>query len=139
MNKDIKMTSSRPYLLRAIYDWIVDNNMTPYLLVDAAMEAVQVPTEHISNGKIILNISPVAVMDLDLGTEAVSFNARFSGKPMFVTAPMQAVLAIYSKENGRGMVFTEENDGGSPEPDGSGPGSASGSKESKQPTLRVVK
>jgi stringent starvation protein B len=137
MNKDIKMTSSRPYLLRAIYEWIVDNNMTPYLLVDATAEAIQVPNEHVNNGKIILNISPAAVMGLDLGAEAVSFNARFSGKPMFVNVPMKAVLAIYSKENGRGMVFTEDNDGGSPEPGGSGPGS--GSKESKQPTLRVVK
>lgn len=131
------MTSSRPYLLRAIYEWIVDNNMTPYLLVDATVEAIQVPNEHVNNGKIILNISPAAVMGLDLGAEAVSFNARFSGKPMFVNVPMKAVLAVYSKENGRGMVFTEDNDGGSPEPDGSGPGS--GSKESKQPTLRVVK
>jgi stringent starvation protein B len=137
MSKDIKMTSSRPYLLRAIYDWIVDNNMTPYLLVDATAEAVQVPTEHINNGKIILNISPAAVMGLDLGAEAVSFNARFSGKPMFVNVPMKAVLAIYSKENGRGMVFTEDNGDGSPEPGGSGPGP--GSKESKQPSLRVVK
>ncbi|MGD8938246.1 MAG: ClpXP protease specificity-enhancing factor [Gammaproteobacteria bacterium] len=136
MNKDIKMTSSRPYLLRAIYEWIVDNNMTPYLLVDATAEAVQVPNEHVNNGKIILNISPAAVMGLDLGAEVVSFNARFSGKPMFVNVPMKAVLAIYSKENGRGMVFTED-DGGSPEPGGSGPGP--GSKESKQPTLRVVK
>jgi stringent starvation protein B len=97
MNKDIKMTSSRPYLLRAIYEWIVDNSMTPYLLVDATTEDVQVPTEHVSNGKIILNISPAAVMGLELGAEEVSFNARFSGKPMSVNAPMKAVLAIYSK------------------------------------------
>ena len=137
MSKDINMTSSRPYLLRAIYEWIVDNNMTPYLLVDANAEAVQVPTEHVKNGKIILNVSPSAVMDLDLGADSVGFNARFSGKPMFVNVPMKAVLAIYSKENGRGMVFTEDNDDGSPEPGGSGPGS--GSKESKQPALRVVK
>jgi stringent starvation protein B len=137
MDKELKMTSSRPYLLRAIYEWIVDNNMTPYLLVDAMGESVQVPQEHINNGKIILNISPAAVVDLDLGDEALNFNARFSGKPMFVNVPIKSVLAIYSKENGRGMVFTEEHDDGSPGPDDSGPGS--GTKQSRQPTLRVVK
>ncbi len=146
MNKDIKMTSSRPYLLRAIYQWIVDNNMTPYVLVDATGELVQVPQEHVNNGKIILNISPAAVMGLELGEEALSFNARFSGKPMFVNVPIPSVLAVYSKENGRGMVFTEEDDG-SPEP-GGGPGSPKGSRKSsqqsgkptaKQPKLRVVK
>jgi stringent starvation protein B len=134
MNKDIKMTSSRPYLLRAIYDWIVDNNMTPYLLVDATGDAVQVPVEHVNNGKIILNISPAAVMGLKLGDESVNFNARFSGKPMYINAPIKSVLAIYSKENGRGMVFSEEDDGGSPpEPEGGSP------KQSRQPKLRVVK
>ncbi|WP_455205743.1 ClpXP protease specificity-enhancing factor [Kaarinaea lacus] len=130
MNKDIKMTSSRPYLLRAIYQWIADNSLTPYILVDATSEEVKVPTEHINNGKIILNISPTAVMELDMGDDAVSFNARFSGKPMYVHAPVKAVLAIYAKENGRGMVFTEEDDGGAPEPS---------SKKSRQPNLRVVK
>jgi stringent starvation protein B len=132
MNKDIKMTSSRPYLLRAIYEWIVDNNMTPYLLVDATAESVQVPTEHVSNGKIILNISPTAVMGLELGSDSVTFNARFGGKPMHINAPVKAVLAIYSKENGRGMVFSEDDDSGPPEPTGGGP---KGSK----PKLRVVK
>ena len=127
------MTSSRPYLLRAIYQWIVDNHMTPYLLVDANGEAVQVPTEHVNKGKIILNVSPTAVMGLELGDESVNFSARFSGKPMYINAPIKAVLAIYSKENGRGMVFTEEDDAGPPEPDGGG------AKEPRQPKLRVVK
>ena len=106
------MTSSRPYLLRAIYDGIVDNDMTPYILVDATMEDVQVPSEHVSNGKIILNVSPSAVMSLELADDSVSFNARFSGKAVFINTPVKAVLAIYSKENGRGMVFTEEENGG---------------------------
>ena len=135
MNKEITMTSSRPYLLRAIYQWIVDNNMTPYILVDANAEAVQVPTEHVTNGKIILNVSPMAVMGLELGDEAVNFNARFSGRPMFVNAPVNAVLAIYSKENGRGMVFTEEDDSGSPTPSPTG----GDQPKSRQPKLRVVK
>ncbi len=133
------MTSSRPYLLRAIYEWIVDNNMTPYVLVDATGDGVQVPREHVNNGKIILNLSPAAVMGLELGDQALSFSARFSGKPMFVSVPIPAVLAVYSKENGRGMVFTEENGGGSPEPRG-GPGPSKRTpKEPKQPTLKIVK
>lgn len=132
MENEIKMTSSRPYLLRAIYEWIVDNSLTPYILVDATADTVQVPVEHVNNGKIILNISPTAVMGLELSDDAVSFNARFSGKPMYVYAPVKAVLAVYAKENGRGMVFTEEDDDGSPEPDGGGP-------KKSQPKLRVVK
>ena len=125
------MTSSRPYLLRAIYQWIVDNEMTPYLLVDATADNVQVPTEHISNGKIILNVSPSAVVGLDMGNDTVVFNARFSGKAMQVHTPVVAVLAIYSKENGRGMVFTEEEDSPPPSPDDD--------PKPKQPKLRVVK
>lgn len=141
MDKDTNMTSSRPYLLRAIYEWIIDNNMTPYVLVDATLEAVQVPLEHINNGKIILNISPAAVMGLELGADAVMFNARFSGKPMDVCVPITAILAIYSKENGRGMVFSEESDDGTPGPGGGGPSqeTSRSKKESRQPTLRVVK
>lgn len=137
MNKDIKMTSSRPYLLRAIYEWIVDNNMTPYLLVDATAENVLVPVEHVSNGKIILNISPSAVVGLELGAETVNFNARFGGKPMHINAPMKAVLAIYSKENGRGMVFSDEDEG--PPPENGGGGNKESRQPSRQPKLRVVK
>lgn len=104
------MTSSRPYLLRAIYQWIVDNDMTPYMLVNANIENVQVPNEHISNGKIILNISPSAVQSLDMGTLDIRFHARFGGKSQFVCTPVHAVMAVYSKENGRGMVFAEDDD-----------------------------
>jgi stringent starvation protein B len=106
--------------------------MTPYILVDATMDHVQVPLEHVTNGKIILNISPTAVVELDVADDFVSFNARFGGKPMVVTVPVKAVLAIYSKENGRGMVFTEEDDGGP------GPTEPSPDKP-RQPNLRVVK
>ncbi len=102
------MTQSRPYLLRAIYDWLIDNDQTPYLLVDAEADDVTVPLEHIQDGKIILNISLTATRDLDLSDEAVTFSARFSGKPMMVYVPMSAALALYSKENGRGMMFPDE-------------------------------
>ena len=131
------MTSSRPYLLRAIYDWIVDNGLTPYLLVNANMENVLVPTEFVSNGKIILNVAPAAVKDLEIGNDEVHFSARFSGNPMYVSVPMAAAMAIYAKENGRGMVFTDDSDL-PPDPD-SGGGDDDGPVKGKQPTLRVVK
>lgn len=129
------MTSSRPYLLRAIYDWIVDNGLTPYLLVNASVENVLVPTEYVSNGKIILNVAPAAVKDFEIGNDEVHFNARFSGNPMYVCVPTQAAMAIYAKENGRGMVFTDDDDV-PPEPDNGGNDNTT---KAKQPNLRVVK
>ena len=131
------MTSSRPYLLRAIYDWIVDNGLTPYLLVNANMENVLVPTEFVSNGKIILNVAPAAVKDLEIGNDEVHFSARFSGNPMYVSVPMAAAMAIYAKENGRGMVFSDDGDLPPEDPDSGG--SDDGPIKGKQPTLRVVK
>jgi stringent starvation protein B len=135
------MTSSRPYLLRAIYDWIVDNGFTPYLLVNASVENVIVPTEYVSNGKIILNVAPAAVNDLNIGNDEVHFNARFSGNPMYVSVPMTAAMAIYAKENGRGMVFTDDDDI-PPGPDNGSDTEDSKTRvkaKSKQPRLRVIK
>jgi len=102
------MTSSRSYLLRAIYDWLNDNQLTPYLLVDAEYENVVVPTEYIQDGKIILNVSYSAIELLDIQLDCVTFSARFSGKPMEIYVPMQAALALYAMENGKGMVFPDE-------------------------------
>jgi stringent starvation protein B len=124
------MTPSRPYLIRALYEWILDNGMTPYLLVDVADESVVVPTQYVENGRIVLNINPSAVQNLQLGNELVELDARFSGQPMHVSVPVMSVIAIYARENGKGMVFTEEDGGGDeppPEP------------EEKRPSLRVVK
>ncbi len=134
-----EMTSSRPYLMRAVYEWIVDNNMTPYLLVNAQLADVNVPREHVSNGKIILNIAPEAVQHLDMMGDEVDFHARFGGKPMHVRVPIVAAMAIYARENGRGMVFNDDEDL-TPEPDDGKP-SNGGSKNSKSsgPQLRVVK
>jgi len=131
------MTSSRSYLLRAIYDWIVDNGLTPYLLVNATLENVFVPTEYVSNGKIILNVAPGAVQGFEILNDELHFNARFSGKAMLVSVPMQAAMAIYAKENGRGMVFTEEDD--TPTDPGDGARVDADKSKPKQPTLRVVK
>ena len=104
------MTLSRPYLLRAIYDWLVDNHLTPYLLVDAENTDAVLPLEHAQDGKIILNISPVAVEALRLENDSVSFSARFSGKAMDLYIPIQSVMALYSMENGKGMMFPDEGE-----------------------------
>lgn len=92
-----------------MYEWIVDNEMTPYILVDTGSEQVQVPRQFEEDGKIILNISPRAVQSLELGHEAVSFDARFGDRQMGVVIPVGHVLAIYAHENGDGMAFPEEN------------------------------
>lgn len=109
-----KMTSTRPYLLRALYEWIVDNSCTPYVLVNAEFSGVQVPQEFVENGKVVLNISPQAVQDLSLENEWVGFSARFSGRSVSVLFPVKAVIAIYARENGKGMFFQPDADEGSP-------------------------
>ncbi|MGF1725814.1 ClpXP protease specificity-enhancing factor [Photobacterium nomapromontoriensis] len=102
------MTPRRPYLLRAFYDWLVDNDLTPHLVVDATLPGVKVPMEFVSDGQIVLNIAPRAVGNLELGNEAISFSARFSGRPHTVIVPLYAALAIYARENGAGTMFEPE-------------------------------
>lgn len=104
----MKMTSNKPYLIRAIYDWIVDNQLTPYILVKADYPRVQVPQEFVHDGRIVLNISPNACRGLHLDNDKIVFTARFSGQSMQLSIPPAAVIAIYVKENGRGMEFGEE-------------------------------
>ncbi|WP_423188198.1 ClpXP protease specificity-enhancing factor [Alishewanella sp. d11] len=104
------MSPNRPYLLRAFYDWIIDNKCTPYLVVDATYPAVKVPQQFVQNGQIVLNVLPSAVGNLQLGNDLVTFNARFGGQPFALSIPMKAVLAIYARENGAGTVFTLEED-----------------------------
>ncbi|MEW5839218.1 MAG: ClpXP protease specificity-enhancing factor [Pseudomonadota bacterium] len=99
------MTSSRPYILRALYEWIVDNEHIPYIVVDATVPGVAVPQEHVKNGQITLNIAPHAVHSLSLGNADIRFSARFSGRPWVITIPTQAVLAIYDRDTGQGMGF----------------------------------
>lgn len=102
------MTPNRPYLLRAFFDWIVDNECTPHIVVDANFANVQVPTQFVQDGQIVLNISPSAVTQFSLDLTQLSFNARFGGQPMQVYVPLGAVLAIYARENGEGTVFTAD-------------------------------
>lgn len=128
------MTSSRPYLLRALYDWIVDNGMTPHLLVDAEYQGCEVPRQFVADGRIVFNVNPAAVNGLTLGNDYVLFDARFGGSPMSVTIPLPAVLAIYARENGRGMVFNEEEPGDEPPPEPEAPDT-----KPARPSLRVVK
>ena len=124
------MTSSRPYLIRAMYQWMVDNATTPYLLIDTSSENVQVPRQFEKDHRIVLNIAPMAVRGLILGNEEITFNARFGGKLMSVLVPIEYVMAIYASENGQGMMFADEEE--QPPP---GPQSPSPSK----PRLKVVK
>ncbi|MDF3123634.1 ClpXP protease specificity-enhancing factor [Rheinheimera sp. 1928-s] len=105
------MTPNKPYLIRAFYEWIVDNNLTPYLVVNASIQGCKVPTQHIQNGQIVLNILPSAVGNMLMGNDAITFNARFGGKPFALTVPIKAVLAIYARENGAGTMFDAEDDG----------------------------
>lgn len=105
------MTPSRPYLIRALYEWIVDNHCTPHLLVDARLPGVQVPPGFVHEGRIILNVAPLAVKGLTLGNDLISFSARFGSVSHSIQLPVHAVLAIYARENGQGMMFREEGDG----------------------------
>ncbi|MDI9229494.1 ClpXP protease specificity-enhancing factor, partial [Serratia bockelmannii] len=100
-----QLTARRPYLLRAFYDWLLDNQLTPHLVVDINLPGVQVPLEYARDGQIVLNIAPRAVGNLDLANDEVRFNARFGGVPRQVSVPMAAVLAIYARENGAGTMF----------------------------------
>ncbi len=133
------MTPSRPYIMRALYEWIVDNDCTPYLLVDANIDDVMVPEQYVKDGQIVLNISPGAVIELNISNEAVFFNGRFGGVATDVYVPVNAVIGIYARENGQGMVFEPETGDRSPTPpDGSSPTSGTRSGGGK-PSLKVVK
>lgn len=105
------MTSSRPYLVRAIYEWLVDNQLTPYVMVDAMVPQVEVPENYIEDGKIILNVAPMAVRDLSITNTDIQFDARFSGVTYHIYIPTPSIMAIYAFENGRGMVFSDEDEG----------------------------
>jgi stringent starvation protein B len=127
----MSMTSPKSYLLRAFYEWILDNAMTPYVLVDASASGVMVPDEYVEDGKIILNIAPAAVHALVMDKQQLSFSARFRGSSREVMVPMPAVRAVYAKENGRGMVFPDET--------GEEPTNPPTPAAPKRPTLKVVK
>ncbi|OLS59348.1 ClpXP protease specificity-enhancing factor [Pseudomonas putida] len=140
------MNSSRPYLVRALYEWIVDNDCTPHILVNAEYPAVQVPQGFASDGQIVLNISPNAVRGLQMENDAVSFEGRFGGVAHSLYVPTGAILGIYARENGQGMVFEleppmaedEEDDEVEPDDDGP-PDGGQPPRPSGRPSLKVVK
>ena len=133
------MTSLKPYLIRAVYEWIVDNSCTPYLLVNAEAEGVIAPRQFVEDGRIVLNLRPQAVQGLQLGDQQIEFSARFGGTPMQVKVPIYGVLAIYARETGRGMVFDDSGEDDTPPP-----GEAATPAEPKpparaRPNLKIVK
>ena len=132
MIEPLAMTDNKPYLIRAIYEWIVDNNCTPYLVVQASYPGVVVPEQFIEDGKITLNAAPRSVRDLDLGNDSIMFTASFSGVVYDIVVPCFSVAAIFARENAQGMMF-EVN---VPEdlPEDPVPPSSGG-----KPTLKVVK
>jgi stringent starvation protein B len=127
------MTSIKLYLLRAVYDWAVENGLTPHLIVDASQPGVRVPTPHVQDGKIVLNVSPQAVHGFELNAERVSFSARFGGKACDIECPLAAIRAVYARENGQGVAFpdTEES------PPAPSPGAAPSLR--KGPVLKRIK
>lgn len=131
------MTSNKPYLIRAFYDWIVDNNLTPYILVDASYPNIQVPNEHVRHGQIVLNISPVATRGLLLENDRIVFAARFGGQTEQIFVPPNSVLEIYAKENGRGIAFAVE-DGDEPPPTNA-PTDVEATSAKAKPSLKLVK
>lgn len=135
------MTSTRPYLIRAFYEWIADNRLTPHILVNAEAPEVEVPKQHIKDGRIVLNIDGAAVRDLSLGNDWLEFNARFGGVARTVRLPVNAVLAIYARENGQGMAFAEEQNNDQPPPPHSPAPDKSTERSSgaRKPTLKIVK
>jgi Stringent starvation protein B len=141
------MTSHRPYLVRALYEWILDNNCTPYILVNALIEGVEVPQNFVKDGQIVLNISPVAVQGLLMTNDGLEFNGRFGGIPTRVYVPMGAVMGIYARENGQGMIFEYGvTPPPPPTPPETGEGNEAGdapvpskSKPRGKPALKVVK
>ena len=144
------MNSSRPYLVRALYEWIVDNDCTPHMLVNAEYPAVQVPQGFASDGQIVLNISPSAVRNLHMDNDAVSFEGRFGGVAHSLYVPSAAILGIYARENGQGMVFElepalmedearEEDESVQPDDDGPPEGGGQPPRPSGRPSLKVVK
>jgi stringent starvation protein B len=130
------LSSRRPYLIRAMYDWVVDNGLTPYLLVAADAQGVIVPEDYAQEGRLTLNVNPQAVQGLQLNNDMISFNARFGGRPFQVSLPPGAVLAIYARENGEGMLFGEEE---APEPPPEGGSSDDAPAKPSRSHLKVIK
>lgn len=117
------MTSSKPYLIIALQEWILDNGMTPHLLINTSIEGVSVPVDYVKSNQIVLSIHPTSIHNLDMSNDVISFSASFNGSSFNIVLPMRAIVSIYAKESGKGMVFKDD------EPD---------KTEIKKPGLRLV-
>ena len=106
--------STKPYLIRAIFDWCLDEGQTPQVMVDVAVNGVEVPMDYANDGKIVLNLHPNSVRNLEMGNEFLMFSARFSGKAQDIVVPVESVLAVYARENGQGIVFQADGSGITP-------------------------
>lgn len=133
------MTPSKPYLIRALYDWLLDNEVTPYILVDASQEQVMIPTGIATDGKVVLNLAPSAIQKFELNNDYLSFSARFGGVAQDIYCPIVAVLAIYARENGEGMMFPDEAEQTDLMKGTSIKGEKGKSKKSSKPTLKIIK
>jgi stringent starvation protein B len=137
---DTPVRSRRPYLLRAMHEWISDSNQTPHIVVDASIEGVEVPRQYVQGGKIILNVSSNATSMLSLGNELVRFRARFGAATYDVSVPIVAVLGIYARETGQGMIFSEADTPPQPPAPPSEPApTTTGEGKRSKPTLKVIK
>jgi stringent starvation protein B len=130
------MTSSKPYLVRALYEWVLDNDNTPYILVDTSNDQVSIPNGIASDGKVVLNLAPAAIQNLEMTNDFISFSARFNGVGEQIFVPVTSLLAIYARENGEGMMFPDEEDSASTATDGK---AIKPVPKSSGPTLKVIK
>jgi stringent starvation protein B len=137
MAKEPPLSSRRPYLLRAMHEWMTDNGQTPHLVVDAGVDGVAVPRQYVRDGKIVLNASYAATSGLLIKNDQVSFSARFGGAPFEIRLPVHAILGIYARETGQGMIFSDDDP--APEPPVSTPPAKAGGDEPRRPRLKVVK
>lgn len=135
------MLARRPYLIRALYEWLLDCGEVPHLLVDATVDGAQLPEGYVQEGRIVLNIGTSAVQFLDLGNDEISFSARFGGTPRKITFPPAAVIAIYGRDSGQGMMFGPEDDVEEDAATSSAEASKKSGSETKsrKPSLKVIK
>lgn len=133
----------RPYLIRALYEWLVDSGEVPHLLVDATRPGCELPEGYVQDGRIVLNVGPTAVQALELGNELIRFSARFGGAPREVQFPPEAVIAVYGRESGQGMMFGPEDDGGGDGPDTGGKPQSrkpqGAARRPGKPSLKIIK
>jgi stringent starvation protein B len=135
---EVRLTPRRPYLLRAMREWMLDNGLTPLIAVDATVNGVVVPQSAVRDGRIVLNISDSAVTGLRLGNDAIEFRARFSGAVYDVYVPVAALIGVYARESGHGLLFADDETAPAPESPTDPPGPDGGPKPGR-PNLKVIK